>query len=109
MKFLVCEKQDGEGCDYTIGCGMTFYTVEAESIEGAQEEIIWPDGKEEYSSLEGEQSLIEILIIPFDQVFKVDIQPIKNSIRIARQIDANNEKEQSEKAELKRLKDKYNT
>lgn len=33
--FLVVEEQAGQGCDYTICCGVLSYTLEAESLEAA--------------------------------------------------------------------------
>ena len=44
MKFLICLKQSGEGCDYTIGCGMNFEIIEASSLENAKEKVIYPEG-----------------------------------------------------------------
>ena len=35
MKFLVCKKQEGEGCGYMIGCGMIYEIIEAAKIDGA--------------------------------------------------------------------------
>ena len=39
MKYTVILKQDGEGCDYTIGCGMTKTTIEANSLDEAKEKL----------------------------------------------------------------------
>ena len=99
----------GEGCDYTIGCGMRFYWTEANSHEDAQEKTIWPEGHDEYSSLEGEMALSEILIIPADKVFSVDVQTVKSKVEQIRNIEADTAKENKERSELQRLQAKYNT
>lgn len=33
MKYYAYLKQEGEGCDYTIGCGNTLITLNAEKIK----------------------------------------------------------------------------
>jgi hypothetical protein len=35
-KFIAVFEQNGSGCDYTIGCGISVYTIEAESLESAK-------------------------------------------------------------------------
>lgn len=77
MKFLVCEKQSGEGCDYSIGCGMKYSLIEADSIEEAQEQAIYPDGRDEWCALEGEQARCQIWIVHADNMHVVDIKSIK--------------------------------
>ena len=37
MKYLICKTQKGEGCDYTIGCGMVYYV---EYFDGSFEEAL---------------------------------------------------------------------
>lgn len=107
MKYLICERQIGVGCDSTIGCGMRFYWMDAESVEAAQEEIIWPEGRDDYPSIEGYQELIEILIIPAEFVNTVDITPEKEEWN--RQVTRKemNATEEIEKKELNRLQRKY--
>lgn len=39
MKFVAIYKQKGEGCDYTIGCGMRCDFFEAEDREKAKEHL----------------------------------------------------------------------
>jgi len=38
MKFALWLKQEGEGCDYMIGCGATLINFASESLETAREE-----------------------------------------------------------------------
>ena len=107
MKFLVCEKQYGEGCDYTIGCGMKFDFIEADSIQDAIEKTIYPDGRDEYCSLEGEQALEKILVIPAEYVTAVDVESLSKEIKEQRAHEAAEAQKAKELVELKRLQEKY--
>lgn len=78
MKYLVVTKQEGIGCDYSIGCGMCYEYVDAESVEAVIEKIIYPNGREEYNTLTDEDDpLSEILIVLADNVINVDIEKLK--------------------------------
>lgn len=107
MKYLVCKKQKGEGCDYTIGCGMRFDFIEADSIQAAIERIVFPDGKDEYSSLEGDNALEQILIIPAEHITVVNVSGIESEIKRQRVREAEKAQEEKELADLKRLQAKY--
>ncbi len=107
MKYLVCRKQDGDGCDYTIGCGMAYSFIEASSIEDVIEEIIYPDGRDEYCELEGENALDEILVIPADAVITVDVSSLLKGIEASTQEAAKAKEQEVELAQLKRLQAKY--
>jgi len=107
MRFLVCQRMAGGGCDYSIGCGMRFDWVEADSIEAVEEKTVWPNGRDERSRLEGEMGLSDILIIPEEHVHVVDVKAIDASIAATRHARELNRKEQQERAELARLRAKY--
>lgn len=86
MEFLVCEKQEGYGCDHTIGCGMNFYFMEAKSVWEAKEKTIWPDGRDdEHNTLEGDNALELVLIVPSEHVVTVDIENLKSEIIATRE------------------------
>ena len=110
MKYLVCKKQHGEGCDYTIGCGMDYSIMEAESVEHAVEMVVYPDGRDELSSLEWDDGmeLKEIIIVPItDNVVTVDVRGIAAEISRMRAEQEAAEKRAAELAELERLRAKY--
>lgn len=107
MKFLICEQQHGEGCDYMIGCGMRYYWVEADSIEDAKEKIFYPEGLDEYSSLEGDKALKNLLIIPAEAVNDIDLVPILAKIKDDREKEKNEEKRNKDLEELRRLQQEY--
>jgi len=107
MKWLICKKQYGEGCDYTIGCGMTFEIVEAETKEDILEQTIWPDGKDEFSMFETESAIETLLITPYDPKCVVELKPIEKEIKDSRIKEKDAENKNKELAELKRLQEKY--
>lgn len=107
VKYLVCKKQKGEGCDYTIGCGMRFDFIEAASIEAAIERVVFPDGRVERSALEGEGALETIFIIPAECVTVVDVAAIASAIKETREREAAELQGAKELAEFNRLKAKY--
>ena len=108
MRFLICKKQSGEGCDYTIGCGMRFDWIEADSVDAAIEKTVWPDGHEEENALEGEMALTDILIIPAEHVITIPVSAMGASYRAAKRDKMQREREAAERAELERLQAKYN-
>lgn len=107
MQYLVIFKQAGEGCDYTIGCGMNYEIMEADSIEDLKEQITFPDGKEEYSRFHNTDIYFsEIIVVPFDKTEPLDIEEL---MKMAKEVDEtfDNEKELSaDEAEFERLKKK---
>ena len=107
MNYLVCRKQYGEGCDYTIGCGMVFDFLEASSIEDAVEKIVWPDGRNERCALEGEGALEKILIIPAEHIITVDVERMAKEVASQRALQTQEARRAKELAELRRLQEKY--
>lgn len=107
MKFLVCKKQAGYGCDYTIGCGMVFEYEEAETIEKLIEAVLWPDGRNESSALEGEDALVELLVVPVEFVLDLNLPAFKREIKQMRIWETEKFIAAEELAELARLQAKY--
>lgn len=106
MKFLVCKKQHGYGCDYTIGCGMHFDYYEAEDKDSLIESLIYPDGRDEYSSLEGDNMLSDLLIIDAEHVSVININEIKQNIERQRAKEQAINEIESDEAEFERLRKK---
>ncbi len=57
MKYIAVLHQDGEGCDYTIGCGTRVEYTEAESMKEAFEnfskDLYWADIIEDHEGYDG--------------------------------------------------------
>jgi len=107
MRYLICEQQEEKGCDYTIGCGMCFYFTEAASVKEVMEKIIWPDGRDELSGLEGEDALNHILIVPAEHVVTVDVEALAKKVEGIRATERKKLEEKADRIELERLKSKY--
>lgn len=107
MRYLICKKQCGVGCDYTIGCGMLFEFIDADSRADAQEKAIWPDGRDGCCVLEGEQALCELLIVPSNSVITVNVPDIITDVVEQWRDTVTRETEAKERAELARLQAKY--
>ena len=107
MRFLVCRKMVGDGCDYTIGCGMRFDYIEADSIDLLVEKLVWPDGRRESSSLVGEMALSTILIVSAEHVTAVDVPSLVETITSDAIANRDKQTEEKERAELERLQAKY--
>ena len=109
MKYLVCEKMIEEGCDYTIGCGMRYSFIEAGTVEEAAFQLVWPDGVGEYSAVEGEMALGEILIVPAEHVRSVNIKAMHAQSRADMRAFESAEIEEEERKQLAELQAKYAT
>lgn len=108
MKWLILKTQDDEGCGYTIRCGVDYDVIEADTLADAEEAAVWPDGREEYSSLCcPEFGLAKITILPFDDVHEVDVASYKKLIAEQKRRDSEAAEESKERAELERLRAKY--
>lgn len=66
-KYLVVERQNGRGCDYTIGCGIKYGYIDADSFEEAKVKAL------ENADFGGEQEREQILIAPLEHVLKIDL------------------------------------
>ena len=70
MRYLIIKQQAGYGCDYSIGCGTSIDSIEANSVEGAFDKMVkgedWDceDGCWKYNAPGGEHELASIWIIP---------------------------------------------
>ena len=106
-KFMVMQKQHGYGCDYTIGCGMRFDVMEAESKEALIEEIIFPDGRDECSAVEGDSELKELLVVEMDSVESVDLSKFKELVDDIKEERYRREKDEEDRKEYERLQEKF--
>lgn len=102
--FFVYYKGRGYGCDYTIGCNLCVEKRAADSIEEVIEEITEEiEESPDYS----EERIESITIIEVAQERKLDIESITSNIRQQQLAQEKAEEEARERAELERLKKKY--
>ena len=103
-KYKAYLKQDGEGCDYTIGCGQTLIDIEAENIKDAKiqlKEII----ADEYNNDECRLETVEIYEISWFIDF--DIQHFYEQLEKMQELANNKLKDESDILEYERLKIKF--
>ena len=110
MKFLLVAKQNGEGCDYTIGCGKQFKFIEAPNEQEAIRQVI--EIEDECSPhVYGKRTdeFTEIYLVRCDHV--IDILPIleKAQAEFDNKIEDKEraETEAEERAQLEKLQKKY--
>jgi hypothetical protein len=127
VKFLVVEKGTGEGCDYTIGCNMSYDIVESDdSIEvlaaRLAEDAVFHGEKDDYEcrrvSSHTENSIRELIVVPMDNAVIPDLTKIRREHNtrvtklLAERRKADDERrkadeEAKDKAEFERLKKKF--
>ena len=119
-KYLVLKKQHGEGCDYTIGCGMQYEVKEFDgSFEDAIKhfflEIAFPIGHSEANGFnaccrldpEDDQQIEEIVIVPYEALTFLDTKGFWANIKKQRDEKDKATQEAKERAEFEKLKAKY--
>jgi len=129
MEFMLIKKQKGYGCDYTIGCGMTYEIIElrAETIEEglkkAEMKLAYSNGKptrrdwkneEVYFDLEDKYDLADAWIFPLESGRQINLDGIRQRHEewIAK-MEAQDARERAkahevhEAAEYERLKKKF--
>lgn len=116
--FLVVEEQNG-GCDYTIGCGVKTYTVEAESYEALLEEAreVIHRAEDDFAydhPLAGALAEVHpefvrsgVTVYEISKFHSPSIPAFQQIVTERNNAAANVAKEEAERAELERLKVKY--
>jgi hypothetical protein len=95
--------QAGEGCDYTIGCGIQVINIDADNMEHAKEEL-FNIIQEEYID---EQSLSNAVIFEVSETHECDLTDWYQTIKEQDDLQQKNLKNAEEYAEFERLKRKF--
>lgn len=107
MQYLVIFKQSSEGCDYTIGCGINYEIMEADSVEDLKEKITFPEGKKEYSRFHNTDIYFsEIIVVPFSETEPLDIEELINMGKEVDDVFDNKKEISADEAEFERLRKK---
>lgn len=114
MKFLVIFMQEGEGCDYTIGCGTRVVAIEAVSLEAAALHVSRLDENAPAGSLGdlgahegGEREMRSVLIVPADNVLPLDLTAVYGQERARKKREEEEAKDAIDRENYERLKRKY--
>lgn len=109
MKYLVIQTQTGEGCDYTIGCGTRADIIEAESLEIAQQMVLFPNGVSEKAVIFEDRDGVyikSIRIVPEGNWHEIDVEGLRR-IKFEEESKAKSAVVDAERAEYERLKQKF--
>jgi len=102
-KYMVIMVQNGEGCDYTIGCGVKVEPLKARTVEDARAEaqrIITLDGY-----LERDGAVYKAVLVTAHE--DLPVESWKAGLKAVREAEEAEEQRGRELAELERLKAKY--
>lgn len=102
-KYMVILVQDGEGCDYTIGCGVKVEPLKARTVEDARAEAqrtIMSDGY-----LEREDAVYKAVLVTDHE--DLPVESWKAGMKAIREAEEAEEQRAKELSELERLKRKY--
>ena len=94
----------GQGCDYTIGCGQKLIDLKATSLDEAQAEV-FSLLKEAYSYEEWRMESVEVLQV--QEVFPIAVEYFYNILDSNERKREMLKREQKEKEEFERLKAKF--
>ena len=103
MTYKAYLKQNGEGCDYTIGCAQTVISIEAQSMDEAKQKL-YQEIKEVYT---GEQELERCELYEINEVVLCDLKEWYKRIEDAEYAIEQKRKEYLERKEFERLKAKF--
>jgi len=118
MRYIVIKTQKGEGCDYTIGCGMNYDFVEASTPSEAFQKTAEDEGwhlDDEYicknlaniNNCNYEFALQSVMIIPAPETNKHFYLELVEAAKIRYVELSTKSKEAKERAEYEKLKVKF--
>lgn len=107
MTYYLFLRQEGQGCDYTIGCGMRLIILRATTLDEAKGESKEYFDADNYGYGRGDYALSDAMIMRCE----FNAMPILNKIlkdeREAREKEQEQNKLNQERAEFERLKKKF--
>lgn len=79
-KYFLYKEQEGQGCDYTIGCGSSFEEVEANSLNDAIDQVV--DLPDDWDQVEDEDELHDNICESGISMVKIDNCDRLNTIEL---------------------------
>jgi len=118
MRYIVIKTQEGEGCDYTIGCGMNYDFVDASNPAEAFQKIVEDESwhlDDEYvcknlaniDNCNFESVLESLMIIPAPEINEHFYSALVEAAKIKYVELSTKNKEAKERAEYEKLKAKF--
>lgn len=113
MKFVAIYEQSGQGCDYSIDCGKTYYIFNAKNRKEARD-YVYKDifgeklEDEDYVNYFGERYLDNVILAEVPEQLPIEKWYEKVGKELEKQEKEEKEEEEEEELkELERLKTKY--
>ena len=104
MKYVAHLVQKGQGCDYTIGCGLQVVELSADNMSDAEKELTEVI-KEEYSY--DESYLEKATLYEVNEAVEVDVEAIYTEKENAKQIQSEEREKTKDFKEFQRLKKRF--
>lgn len=104
MKKYIAYLDQGQGCDYTIGCGKKVISIDAESIEDAREKLINIICTEYYND---EYRLTNVVLYEINTFLVMSPEFIYDKFNTIKMLEKQREIDAKERAEFERLKSKF--
>lgn len=101
MKTFLLELHQDGGCDYTIACGTLTTTIVAKNLDKAREKA------SDFLGAYLEDGIESATLYEVTQTTRLDLKAIRGERARQRDLEELREKERAERAELERLKAKY--
>ncbi|MFW6225939.1 MAG: hypothetical protein ACOC3V_03185 [bacterium] len=103
-KYISFIRQEGEGCDYTIGCGINLIKLKSTNMDDATQEmkeII----KEQYNY--SEAYLEKCTIYEVTDSFKLNTKDVYSELKKEKEYEKKKQEEEKERKEYERLMKKF--
>lgn len=113
MKYFAYFKQQGDGCDYTIGCGQRLIELNGETYADAWNDFykrflddydpyfgnFWEEGNENYMK--------SVVIYGISEIIPFDFESYGHSMANKKKIERDTKQERLDREEYERLKRKF--
>lgn len=106
MKFLLIRQQEGEGCDYTIGCGTAIDEVEFDSWSAAQTALM-ADALSFGDRYGMGAAVTSARLVKVDDVAALDVAAWRASRAARERENAARQEQERDRAEYERLRRKF--
>lgn len=103
MIYKAYVKQEGDGCDFTIGCGLAVVELDAENLEDAQKKLT----NEIKETFHGNQKLEFAQIFEIAQVIDLNLEKVYQELKEEQEKEKQRKKEELEHKQFLYLQKKF--
>lgn len=107
-RYIAILHQAGEGCDYTIGCGLNVIELQSSNQMDAINELTrMIEGDEDNGSYTGERQLENVDLYEISREIEFNVEDVYNELNQHVEEERISDEETREKEEYQRLHQKY--